>query len=326
MRPIVFVTRKIPDEGMKILNEDFDVRVYDDDNRPVTRADLLEQVKDASAVLSMLNDKINREVLDAAPDLKVVANMAVGTDNIDIDACTEKGIVVANTPGVLTEATADLTFALLLSISRRIVEGDAYVREGQFSGWDPLLFLGGELYNKTLGIIGMGRIGQAVARRAKGFGMNIIYHNRSPVKGEISQQLEAVYLSVDEVVQQADYLTLHLPYYPQVYHIINRERLHMMKPTSYLINTARGAHVDEYSLVDCLKNGKIAGAALDVFEKEPQLTPGLEKLNNVVLAPHVGSAGRETRSTMSRMAAESIRDVLQGKTPEYIVNTQVLES
>ncbi|MGB4682430.1 MAG: D-glycerate dehydrogenase [Firmicutes bacterium] len=318
----IFITREIPESGLKLLEKH--KLIVNPAPRPVTRQELVEGLKEADALLCMLVDKVDREVIESAPRLKIVANMAVGVDNIDIEACTERGIVVTNTPGVLTEATADLTWALLLAVARRVVEGDRYVREGKFNGWAPLLLVGADLHGKTLGIIGMGRIGQAVARRALGFGMNIVYYQRRRLPLHSEQELKATYLPLDDVIREADFLTLHLPYYPEVHHLINRERLNLMKPTAYLINTARGAHIDEQALVEHLRARKIAGAALDVYEREPHLTPGLAELDNVVLAPHTGSASASTRSLMAEMAALSIVQVLGGEKPEHVVNPEVL--
>jgi len=318
----IFITREIPESGLKLLEKH--KLIVNPAPRPVTRQELVEGLKEADALLCMLVDKVDREVIESAPRLKIVANMAVGVDNIDIEACTERGIVVTNTPGVLTEATADLTWALLLAVARLVVEGDRYVREGKFNGWAPLLLVGADLHGKTLGIIGMGRIGQAVARRALGFGMNIVYYQRRRLPLHSEQELKATYLPLDDVIREADFLTLHLPYYPEVHHLINRERLNLMKPTAYLINTARGAHIDEQALVEHLRARKIAGAALDVYEREPHLTPGLAELDNVVLAPHTGSASASTRSLMAEMAALSIVQVLGGEKPEHVVNPEVL--
>ncbi|MDO9534489.1 MAG: D-glycerate dehydrogenase [Bacillota bacterium] len=324
MRPKVVITRKMPEEGLRLLDGKYTINLNEKD-RPVTRNELKELLFDASALLCMLNDTVDEAILKGAPKLKIVSNLAVGTNNVDLKACTRMGIVVTNTPGVLTEATADLTFALLLAVTRRIVEGDRFIRDGKFDGWDPLLFVGGDLYGKTLGIIGMGRIGQAVARRARGFGMKIVYNNRKPVSEETARLLEASYAPLEEVIRQADFLTLHLPYYPEVHHLINGERLKIMKPGAYLINTARGAHLDEKSLVEHLKEKRIAGAALDVFENEPELAPSLTGLDNVVLVPHLGSASAHTRKKMAVMAAESICDLLDGRKPERVVNREVYE-
>lgn len=322
MKPKVFVSRRIPEEGLNILQECFEVEVNPLD-RPLSWAELTDSLQGCSALLCMLNDRVDRELLEKVPGLRVVANMAVGTDNIDVRGCTQREVVVTNTPGVLTEATADLTFALLLAVSRRVVEGDRYVRAGSFDGWDPLLFVGADLHGRVLGIIGMGRIGQAVARRARGFGMKILYHNRRQLPEETTRSLEAVYASLDEVVQGADFLSLHLPYSPEVHHLLDRGRLEMMKSTAYLINTARGAHVDEQALVEHLRQKRIAGAALDVYEQEPAIAPGLVELDNVVLAPHLGSAAHDTRRTMAVMASRSIVEVLEGRRPSHIVNPEV---
>ena len=320
----VLLTRVIPEVGMKILqNNNFNCRGHDQD-RPISRPEFEEAIKEADAVLSILNDRIDADLLDLAPRLKIVANLAAGTDNINLEACTERGIAVTNTPGVLTEATADLAMALLLAGARHLVRADQYLREGKFNGWDPLLFTGTALNGKTLGIIGMGRIGQAVARRAHGFGLKILYHNRNPLPGDITAPLEAEYLSLDDLIRKSDFVSLHLPYSREVHHLIDNRRLNMMKAGAYLINTARGAHVDEKSLVEHLRAGNIAGAALDVFEHEPQTAPGLADLNNVILLPHIGSATMEARSEMARMAAESIAAVLNGKMPNNILNPQVL--
>ncbi len=320
----VIITRVIPQEGMKILeNNKFNCRV-NDRGRPISRTEFEEAIKETDAVLSMLNDRIDADLLDLAPNLKIVANLAAGTDNVDREACNKRGIAVTNTPGVLTEATADLAIALLLAASRHLVRADQYLREGKFNGWDPLLFTGAALNGKTLGIVGMGRIGQAVAKRARGFGLKIVYHNRNKLPEEITSQLEAEYLSLDDLVKSSDFISLHLPYNREVHHLIDNRRLGMMKTDAYLINTARGAHIDEKSLVEHLKAGNIAGAALDVFEHEPQTAPGLTDLDNVTLLPHIGSATMEARSEMARMAAESIAAVLNGKMPNNILNPQVL--
>ncbi len=320
----VLITRVIPEDGMKILqNNNFYCQVHDQ-GRPISRSEFEEAIKEADAVLTMLNDRIDAELLDRASNLKIVANLAAGTDNVDLEACNEYGIAVTNTPGVLTEATADLAMALLLAAARHLVQADHCLREGKFNGWDPLLFNGATLNGKTLGIIGMGRIGQAVAKRARGFGLKIVYHNRNALPEEITSLLEAEYLSLDDLVKRSDFISLHLPYSREVHHLIDNRRLGMMKPGAYLINTARGAHIDEKSLVEHLRAGNIAGAALDVFEHEPQTAPGLTDLDNVTLLPHIGSATMEARSEMARMAAESIAAVLNGEIPNNILNPQVL--
>ncbi len=321
----VLITKKIPEQGMIILRQNDCESVVHESYRPISRQRFMTEIKDSDAVISMLNNRIAEPLLDLGQKLKVVANLAAGTDNIDIQACTERGVAVTNTPGVLTEATADLTLALILSAARRVVEADRYLREGRFSGWDPLLFTGSSLSGKTLGIIGMGKIGQAVAKRALSFDMKIIYHNRSPLPEDVAAPLEAEYLPLDDLIQKADFLSLHLPYSPEVHHLIDKEKLEMMKPDAYLINTARGGHVDEKSLIKHLKAGHIQGAALDVFEREPLLAPGLTDLDNVTLLPHLGSATKEARSAMAKMAAESVCAVLAGEKPQNIVNPEVYE-
>jgi len=322
MLPKIFVTREIPVDGMQLLESIGNIDIHKG-KRPVSQEELVRGVKGADALCCMLTDQVSKEVVGAASHLRIVANMAVGIDNIDISACTEKGIVVTNTPGVLTDATADLAWALLMAVSRRIIEGDHYVRAGKFTGWDPVLLLGGDFCGKNLGIVGMGRIGQAVARRGRGFGMNIIYHSRNRLPEDIEDGLGATYLPLEKLVCEADYLTLHLPYYSEVHHLIDRQKLRMMKPTAYLINTARGAHVDERALLEHLKAGRIAGAALDVYEREPQLTAGLADLDTVVLAPHMGSASASTRRRMAQMVAKDVEAVLNDKRPTYAVNPDV---
>jgi len=324
MNEKVLITRQIPVEAIRLLEEKYDLHVHAEP-RPMSSEELTAGLQGASALLCMLHDRVNGALLDRAPGLKVVANMAVGVDNIDLEACTGRGVMVTNTPGVLTEATADFTFALLLAVARRVVEADRFVREGRFIHWDPLLLLGGDLHGKTIGIVGLGRIGRAVARRAQGFGMRLLYHNRRPLSEAEEIEIGAIYLPLNDLIRQADFLTLHLPYSPVVRHLINRERLDLMKPTAYLVNTARGLLVDEVALTDCLRKGRIAGAALDVYENEPQLSPGLEELNNVVLAPHLGSASLASRQKMAVIAATSIEEALQGQKPCYLVNPAVLE-
>ncbi len=321
----VLITREIPEQGMQVLEQHHYECIVHKAVRPISRQRFMAEIKEADAVISMLNDRIDARVLEAAPRLKIVANLAAGTDNIDIQACTDNNVVVTNTPEVLTEATAELAFALMLSSARHIIQADRYLRKGRFNGWDPLLFIGSALGGKTLGIIGMGKIGQAVAKRARGFDMRIIYYNRNPLPEEIAAPLNAEYLPLDDVVSNADYLSLHLPYTEEVHHLINKERLEMMKPGAHLINTARGAHVDEKALVKHLKNKKIAGAALDVFEREPLIAPGLADLENVTILPHIGSATFEARAAMAQMAAESICAVFAGEKPRNALNPQVLE-
>src|SRR5690606_4745829 len=267
---------------------------FEDQDRLPTKEEVIEGVRGKDALLCLLTEEITAEVMDAAPNLKVISNYAVGYNNIDVEAATARGIVVTNTPGVLTETTADFAWALLMAVARRVVEADRFTRAGKFQGWGPLLLLGSDVYGKCLGVIGMGRIGQAIARRARGFDMRVLYYNRRRVDPAIENELQATYASLDELLQEADYVVLTVPLTPETHHLIGPRELAMMKPTAYLINPARGPVVDEKALVEALKSRTIAGAALDVFEEEPKLTPGLTELDNVVLAPHIASATTET--------------------------------
>lgn len=325
-RPRVFVTSKIPEEGLKILYDNFHVQVSDYDGL-IPKKILVEKVKGIDALLCLLADVIDKEVMEAAgPRLKVIANYAVGYNNIDVEEATKRGIMVTNTPGVLTETTADLTWALMMAVARRIVEGDKFVRAGKFRGWEPMLLLGTDLYGATLGVIGFGRIGQAVARRAIGFKMKVLYYSRSRVSEEIEKELNATYVDLNTLLKESDFITLHLPLTKQTHHLIGEDQFKLMKKEAYLINTARGPIVDEKALVKALKENWIRGAALDVFENEPQVEPELLELENVVLAPHIGSASHATRTKMSIMAAENIVKALKGEIPPNLVNTEILKN
>ncbi|WP_448376068.1 2-hydroxyacid dehydrogenase [Fervidobacterium sp.] len=317
----VFVTYAIPEKGIELLKEKFDVDVYTGE-KFLTKSELIERAKYAEAIITQLRDPIDREFISSLQKAKIIANYAVGYNNIDVQAASERRIYVTNTPGVLTEATADIAFALILSVARRIVESDKFVREGKFIGWKPKLFLGYDLYGKTLGIVGMGRIGQAVARRALGFGMKIVYYNRKRLPEEIEKEYNAQYVDLDTLIKFSDYISIHTPLTNETYHLINAERIAKMKPNAILINTARGPVVDEKALYEALRERRIAGAGFDVYENEPQLTPGLEKLDNVVLLPHIGSATYETRDKMSEMVAINVIQALEGKTPQNIVPEQ----
>jgi glyoxylate reductase len=321
----VYITRRIPEPGIEMIRKEHEVEINPYD-RVLTREELLQAVKGKDGILCLLTDKIDAEVFDAAgPQLKVVSNYAVGYDNIDVKEATKRGIVVTNTPGVLTETTADLAWALILATARRIVEADKFTRAGKYEGWAPMLFLGQDVYGKTLGIIGMGRIGQAVARRAKGFNMKVLYNDIRRIPEEIEKELNATFVSLDELLEQSDFVSLHTYLSPETYHLINEERLRKMKKTAYLINTSRGPVVDESALVRALKEGWIAGAGLDVYEFEPKLVPGLAECENAVLLPHIASASIETRTKMATMAAENLLAVLAGKTPPNPVNPEVLK-
>jgi glyoxylate reductase len=321
----VFVSRAIPPAGLQVLEAATNLEIdYNPHDAGLSKADLIARAAQTEGLLCLLTDTIDAEVLASCPNLKVVSNMAVGFNNIDVAEATRRGILVTNTPGVLTDATADLTWALLLAVARRIGEGERMVRAGEWHGWGPLQLLGGEVNGKTLGIIGMGRIGQAVARRALGFNMKVIYHNRSVLDPALESELKATGVGLDELIATSDFVSLHAPYTKETHHLINAERLAQMQPTAYLINTSRGPLVDEAALVAALKNNQIAGAALDVYEQEPLLYPGLRELDNAVLAPHLGSATHQTRGEMSRLAATNLVLGLHGQRPLYPVNPELL--
>ncbi len=324
MRPRVFVTREIPERGLSKIREHFEVDLWTDE-APPPKDVIIERVRDVDALVSLLTDPIDAEVFDAAPKLRIVSQYAVGYDNIDVKEATKRGIYVTNTPGVLTETVADFTFALMLAVARRVVEADKYVREGRWKvAWHPLMMLGSDVYGRTLGIVGMGRIGSAVARRAKGFGMRILYYD-SVRREELERELGAEFVDLDRLLEESDYVSLHVPLTPETYHLIGEEQLRKMKPTAFLINTARGKVVDQKALYRALKEGWIAGAGLDVFEQEP-IPPDdpLLKLDNVVLAPHAASASHETRSRMAEMVAENLIAFLNGKVPPNLVNKEVV--
>jgi glyoxylate reductase len=309
----IFVTRPLPAPGIDLLNDSgFAVRSNPED-RPLSREELLDGVREADALICMLSDRIDVELLDSAPALKVIANYAVGYDNIDVGAARKRGIEVTNTPGVLTEATADLAWALLLAAARNLGAGERMVRSGEWTGWGPMQLLGEPLQGRTLGIVGMGAIGQAVARRGKGFGMEIIYFNRNRVAPEIESSLGAEFVPFDQLLHRSDFLSLHAPLNEQSRHLFNQQTFQLMKPTAVLVNTARGALIDEVELVAALRNGRLAAAGLDVYEFEPKITEGLLDLDNVVLAPHLGSASTLARGDMVRLCCENVSAVLAGR-------------
>ncbi len=315
----VLVTGKIPDEALELLRKEHDVLAHDRE-RPMERDELLERIGDKHGLLSMLTDRVDTELLQRAENLKMVANCAVGYDNIDLPAATSRGILVSNTPGVLTNATADITMALILAAARRVVEGDRRTRTGKFRYWSPMLFLGTEVTGKTVGIVGLGQIGRAVAARAKGFEMRILYHNRSRIEPTQEQELNLQYADLKTLLKMSDFVSLHVPLTPETRGLISRDKLDLMKETAYLINAARGPVVDETALVEALRVGSIAGAGLDVYENEPKPAPGLTDLENVVLLPHVGSATLETRTAMATLAARNLLAGLRGDAPPNCLN------
>ncbi|HLH25965.1 MAG TPA: D-glycerate dehydrogenase [Chloroflexota bacterium] len=313
-QPTVLVTRRIPEAGLELLRGAAAVRLWDSD-QPMPRAELLRQVADADGLLCLLTDRVDGELLAAAPRLRAVANMAVGYDNLDLAALAARGVVATNTPGVLTETTADLAFALLLAVARRLPEGARYVRAGQWTTWDPLLLLGRDVYGATLGIAGLGRIGAAVARRAAGFGMTILYTARG--RQEAAEAATgARRVAFPELLAVSDFVSVHLPLTPETHHLFDAAALRRMRPTAYLVNTARGPVVDPDALYRALAEGWIAGAGLDVTEPEPlPADHPLLTLPNCLVVPHVGSASVATRDRMATLAAENVLAVLQDRPP-----------
>ncbi len=317
--PKIFITRQIPEIGIKLLKDKgWDVSVGPEGK--ISSEELLKGVKGVEAILSVLTEEINKEVMEAAgKQLKIIANYAVGYNNIDVEEAKKRNILVTNTPGVLTDAVADHAVGLLFATARRITEADKYTRAGKFKAWGPELFLGGDIAGKVLGVVGLGRIGSAVAQRmSQGFNMKVIYYDVRRNE-ELEKKHGWQYEELDDLFKKADFVSLHTALTPETKHLISAERLKTMKPGAYLINTSRGPVIDEKALIEALKNKGIAGAALDVFENEPELMPGLADLENVVLTPHIASATRETRNKMAEMAANNIIAALEGQTPPNLV-------
>lgn len=314
MAPRIVVTGRIPEPGLELLRSAGEVWAWDgDDPIPVDVRD--EQLATADAAVTLLTDRVDGDFLDAGPGIRVVANVAVGYNNIDVDACRRRGVIATNTPGVLTDATADLAMALVLMSTRRLGEGERLVRSGEPWKWSMFMMLGTGLQGRTLGIVGMGAIGEALAARARSFGMSIVYHNRRAVAAEVEEALGARSVGLDELLAESDVVSLNCPYTPETHHLIDAAALARMRPSAFLVNTARGPIVDEAALVDALRDGTIAGAGLDVFEHEPEVHPGLLDLDNAVLVPHLGSATVETRSAMAELAARNVVEVLAGRAP-----------
>lgn len=320
----VLVTARMPEEVVSLISREHEVESYPDDP-PMERQRLLRSVTDKEGLLCTITDRIDREVLDRAPALKVIANFGVGFEHIDLEAASRRGLPVTNTPGVLTDATAELALALILATARRVVEGDKRTRAGRFTYWAPMPFLGQEVSGKILGIIGLGRIGQAVAQRAQGFRMKVIYHSRTRLDPGEEETLNVIFTSLETLLREADFVSLHVPLTPDTRHLIGRRELELMKPSAYLINTARGPVVDEAALVAALRERRICGAGLDVYEQEPELSPGLVELENAVLLPHLGSATIETRTRMAFMAAENLLTALRGERPPNCLNWTALQ-
>ncbi len=309
--PKIVVTGRIPDSGIELLRGVGDVWTWAEDD-PIPMDALDEQLANADAAVTLLSERVDDRFLAAAPHIGIVANVAVGYNNIDVEACTARGVRVTNTPGVLTDATADLTMGLLLAVTRRLGEGERLIRSGTPWKWGMFMMLGTGLQGRRLGIVGMGDIGQAVASRARAFGMDIVYHNRSSVDPETQRRLGARLVSLDELFATSDVVSLNCPYTDATHHLVDADALAMMRPSAFLLNSARGPIVDEAALVDALHSSAIAGAGLDVFEHEPDVHPGLLDLDNVVLVPHLGSATTETRGAMAELAARNVVAHLRG--------------
>jgi glyoxylate reductase len=322
-KPKAFVTRPLFPAARAILDQHFDAEYWTPPER-ISRAELLKRVADKDALVCLLTEKVDDELLAAAPKLRVAATVSVGYDNIDVPACTRRKVVVANTPGVLDDTTADFAWTLLMAIGRRLVEGDAWMRSGTWPGWDLDQLLGGDIWGKTLGIIGFGRIGRGVARRAQGFQMRIIYHDQARVAADLERELRVEFADLDTLLRESDFISLHVPLLPATRHLISNEAFGKMKPTAYLINTARGPVVDEAALIEALEQKKIAGAALDVYEHEPKVHPSLLARKDVILAPHIASASIDTRTKMAVMAATNAAALFEGRRPPNALNADAL--
>jgi len=323
----IFVTRKIPGTALdKLKSSGHEVNISDLD-RPLTTEELLEKGKGVDALLVLLTDKIDGKVIDAlGPQLKIVSNYAVGFDNINVEEATQRGVVVANTPSdEVNEAVAELTWALMLSLSRRIVEADEATRRGGYKGWEPDIFLGTDLIGKTLGIVGLGRIGSMVARRAKGYNMTVLYNKRSP-DPEAEADLGVVFSSLDDLLAKSDYVSLHVPLTDETRHMMSKDNFAKMKQGSFLINTARGAIVNEHDLVEALKSGHLSGAGLDVYDNEPNIDPELLVMPNTITTPHIASATYASRNKMGTLAVDALIDGFSGKKPQNLVNEEVWET
>lgn len=322
-KPLVIVTRKLPEVIEQRMLELFDVRLRDDD-APLGHAEMIEAARQAVVLVPTVTDRIDRDVIEnAGPQLRLIASFGTGVDHIDLTAAQQRGIIVTNTPGVLTEDTADMTMALILAVSRRLAEGERLVRSGQWQGWGPTTMLGHRIWGKSLGILGMGRIGQAVARRARAFGMSIHYHNRRRLHPEIEAELDATYWpSLDQMLARMDVVSVNCPHTPATYHLLSDRRLKLMQPHCYVVNTSRGEVVDEAALTRMLTRGELAGAGLDVFEHEPAVSPKLLRLDNVVLLPHMGSATIEGRIAMGEKVIINVRTFIDGhKPPDRVLET-----
>ena len=323
-KPRVFATHPLFEPARQILEESCEVEYWAKPERP-PRPELLQRIKDKEGLVCLLTEKVNEELLATAPKLRIAANVAVGFDNIDVAACTKRGVAATNTPGVLDETTADFAWTLMMAVARRLGEGEALARSGTWQGWDLDQLVGTDVWGKTLGLVGFGRIGRAVARRASGFQMRVIYTDAVRAQEEVEKELKAEFRDMNSLLAEADFVSLHVPLLPETRGLFDAAKFRRMKPTAFLINTARGPVVEEAALVAALEEGKIAGAALDVYEKEPLIHPGLKRAN-VVLAPHLASASLETRTKMACMAAENVVALFKGQRPPNLLNPEVLKA
>ena len=322
MKPVVSVTNLFPEKALEKLSPYCDLRTNQTENSP--SASVLAKIASESfVIITYLSDKIDSTIIDKASNLKLIANYGAGFNNIDVGYAARKRIWVTNTPNVLHETTADLTWSMILGVARNIVPADRFTRENQFKGWSADMYLGGDVHGKTLGVIGCGEIGSAVARRATGFNMKVLYFNRNRISAEKEKELNAEFVGLKELLEQSDFVTVHVPLTDQTNFMIGRDQLSMMKPTAYFIHTARGKVVDDQALVEALKEKRIAGAALDVYENEPVLTEGMTELQNLMLLPHIGSASYTTRNRMADLVVDNVLDVLQGNPPRCIVPSWV---
>lgn len=320
-RPPVLVTRRLPDAPMRAIVERFDADVWEGPPEAIPRDELLRRIGGMHGAVTLLTERVDAELLDAAgPQLRVVANYAVGFDNIDVDECTRRGVLATNTPDVLTETTADTAWALLMAAARRIAEGDRFLRSGREWIWGPQMMLGQDVHGATLGIVGFGRIGQALARRARGFGMRVVYFDQYRPPEEVERETGASYLDFDAVLDESDFISIHVALTPETRHLVGAEQFRRMKPTAVLVNTARGPVVDEQALAAALQQGEIFAAGLDVFEREPDVHPDLLRQERAVVIPHLGSATVATRDAMGMLAAENLIAALDGRRPPTLLN------
>jgi glyoxylate reductase len=323
-KPRVLATRPLFPAAQQILSASCQMEYWTQPER-ISKEELLRRIKDKEGLVCLLTERVNEELLGAAPKLRIAANVAVGFDNIDVPACTKRGVVATNTPGVLDETTADFAWTLLMAVARRLGEGEQLARSGNWKGWDLDQLVGADVFGKTLGLVGFGRIGRAVARRAAGFQMKVLYSDAARAPLDVEKELKVEYSELNALLAESDFVSVHVPLLEDTRGLFDAAKFARMKPTAFLINTARGPVVDEAALVHALESGKIAGAALDVYENEPFIHPGLKRLN-VVLAPHLASASLETRTKMACMAAENVVALFKGKKPPNMLNPEVLKA